>query len=132
MSDAVGSKIRIMLVDDNPTFLRVATAFLQRHDDLLVVGAVEGGEEALAQLLDIQPHVVLLDLAMPGLSGMETIPRLRAAMPHLGIVVLTMLDDSAYRQAVLAAGADGYVRKASMYTDLLPAIRQVVSATLSI
>ena len=132
MSDGVWSKIRIMLIDDNPTFLRVATDFLRRYDDLSVVGAVGGGEEALAQLLDVEPHVVLLDLAMPGLSGLETIPRLRALMPHLGIVILTMLDDDTYRRAVLAAGADDYVRKASMYTDLLPAIRQAVSTVFSI
>jgi len=127
MSDAVESKIRIMLIDDNPTFLRVAADFLKRYDDLAIVGTAGGGEEALTRLLDLQPHVVLLDLAMPGLSGLETIPRLRALMPRLGIVVLTMLNDAAYRQAVLAAGADDYVPKATMYTNLLPAIRQAVS-----
>ena len=124
MSDPAGSKIRVLLIDDSPTFLRVATEFLMRYDSLAVVGVMHGGGEALDQLLDLKPHVILLDLAMPGLSGMEAIPRLRSLMPHLGIVVLTMLDGNAYHQAVLAAGADSFVSKTTMYTDLLPAIRR--------
>jgi DNA-binding NarL/FixJ family response regulator len=112
-------------VDDNPSFLRIATRFLEQHDDVVVVGAAGGGEEALALAQELRPDIVLIDLAMPSLSGLETIPRLRAMLPAVGIIALTMLDTNSYRQAALAAHANHFVPKASLDTDLLPAIRQV-------
>ena len=120
------SKIRVLLVDDHEAFLRVATEFLQRHDELTVIGVARGGEEALAQAQDLRPEVVLIDLNMPGLGGLETIPLLRAMPPEAGIIALTLLDPKVYRQAALAAGADDFVRKADLSADLLPAIRRVV------
>ena len=120
-----GPKISVLLVDDHETFLRVATEFLQRHDELTLVGAARGGKEALAQAQDLRPQVILVDLNMPGLSGLETIPLLRAMLPEAGIIALTLLDAKVYRQAALAAGADDFVPKANLSTDLLPAIRRV-------
>lgn len=120
--------ISVLLVDDNPTFLRIATRFLQEHDDVVVVGTADRGEEALSQVEELQPDIVLIDLAMPGLSGLEVIPRLRAMLPEVGIIALTVLDTNSYRQAALAAGADNFVPKATLTTDLLPAIRQLAQA----
>jgi DNA-binding NarL/FixJ family response regulator len=119
-----------MLVDDNPTFLRVATTFLEEnsHGELDIVGAAHGGEEALALAQALQPHVVLLDLAMPGLSGMETAPRLHQALPAVGIIALTVFGSERYRQAALTAGADDFVSKTALITDLLPTIRRVAQA----
>jgi len=87
------------------------------------------GEEAIVYLRDdnnIKPCVILLDLNMPGLSGLETIPRLRDMLPEVGIIALTLLDPRTYRQAALAAGAEDFVAKANLTTDLLPAIRRVM------
>ncbi len=123
--------ISILLVDDNPSFLRIATRFLQEHDDVLVVGTAGGGEEALALAQDLQPDIVLIDLAMPDLSGLATIPLLRIMLPEVGIIALTVLDTNGYRQAALAAGANDFVPKANLDTDLLPAIRRVAQAGLS-
>lgn len=125
--------IPVLLVDDNPAFLRMATRFLQEHCGSVVVvaGVAGGGEEALVKAQDLQSEVVLLDLAMPDLPGLEVIPRLRAALPEVGIVVLTLLDVAAYRQAALEAGADGFVSKATLGADLLPAIQQAVQARSS-
>jgi DNA-binding NarL/FixJ family response regulator len=120
--------ISLLLVDDNPAFLRIVTRFLQQQDDLMVAGAARGGQEALALAQDLRPDIVLIDLAMPGLSGLETIPRLRAILPQVGIIALTMLDTNSYWQAALAAGANDFVPKASLDTDLLPAIRRVAQA----
>jgi DNA-binding NarL/FixJ family response regulator len=120
--------ISVLLVDDNPSFLRIATRFLQGHDDVAVVGAAGGGEEALALAQDLQPDIVLIDLAMPGLSGLGTIPRLRAALPEVGIIALTVLDTTSYWQAALSAGANDFVPKTRLNTDLLPAIRRVAQA----
>jgi DNA-binding NarL/FixJ family response regulator len=123
--------ISVLLVDDNPAFLRIATRFLQEHGDVAVVGAAGGGEEALALAQDLQPDIVVIDLAMPGLSGLEAIPRLWAVLPGVSIIALTVLDTNSYREAALAAGANDFVAKVSLNTDLLPAIRRVAQADLS-
>jgi DNA-binding NarL/FixJ family response regulator len=120
------SKIRILLVDDNQTFLDVLTEFLQRQHELVVVGAALSGQEALAQAQGLRPQVVLIDLEMPGLTGLKTIPHLRAILPAAGIIALAMLNDSVYRQTALAAGADDFALKSTLVADLLPAIRRVV------
>ena len=80
----------------------------------------------LTQAQAWQPQLVLLDLMMPRPSGLEVIPRLRALLPHVRIIALTLLDTSSYRRAALAAGADAFVAKSSMETDLLPAVQQVM------
>jgi DNA-binding NarL/FixJ family response regulator len=120
--------ISVLLVDDNPAFLHISTRFLQKHDDTVVVGTAGGGEEALALAQDLQPDIVVIDLAMPGLSGLETIPRLRAMLPEVGIIALTVLDTNSYRQAALEAGANDFIPKASLDTDLLPTIQRVAQA----
>jgi DNA-binding NarL/FixJ family response regulator len=119
------AKIHILLVDDNEAFLRVASDFLQRQHELIVVGAIRGSEEALAQAQDLRLQVILIDLDK---SGLETISRLRSLLPDVGIITLTLLNDDAYRQAVLAVGADDLVCKAELVSDLLPAIRRVARA----
>jgi DNA-binding NarL/FixJ family response regulator len=121
-------KIRVLLVDDNEPFLHVATDFLQRQHELTVVGAICGGEEALAQAQDLQPQVILIGLERPGL---ETVTRLRNMLPGVGIIALTLLEGNAYRQAALAAGADDLVPKARLTSELLPAIRRVTQANRS-
>jgi DNA-binding NarL/FixJ family response regulator len=121
-------KIRVLLVDDNEAFRHVATDFLHRHHELIVVGAMCGGEEALAQAQDLQPQVILIGLDRPGL---ETILRLRNVLPGVGIIALTLLNNSASRKAAMAAGADDVVLKAELITDLLPAIRRVAQADRS-
>ena len=120
--------ISVLLVDDNPAFLRIIARFLQEHDDVVVIGTTDRGEEALALAQDLQPDMVLMDLAMPGLSGLDTIPHLRAMLPEVGIIALTVLDTNSYLQAALEAGANDFVPKASLNTDLLPAIRRVAQA----
>ncbi len=126
-----GPKIRVLLVDDHEPFLRVATDFLKRQHELVVVGALRGGQEALAQAQGLRPHVILIDLNMPGLNGLEVIPRLRIMLPEAGIIALTLLDVNIYRQPALAAGADDFVAKANLTTDLLPAIRRVAQTVQS-
>jgi len=112
-------------VDDNPTFLRILTDFLDEEEEILVVGTAGSGEEALAKAKELQPQVILLDLAMPGLGGLETIPHLRSMLPDVSIIVLTVLDTNGYHQAALAAGADDFVAKANLSTDLIPAIQRL-------
>jgi DNA-binding NarL/FixJ family response regulator len=118
--------ISVLLVDGNHTFLRIVTRFLDAYDDVVIVGAVCESEQALAQVRDLEPDVVLIDIAMPNLSnGLEFIPRLRAARPGVGIIALTLLGIGGYQQAALEAGVDDFVPKAAMGAKLLPAIRRV-------
>ena len=122
--------ISVLLVDDNPTFLRILTRFLQEQSqgDIVVVGSVVGGRDAMAQAQALQPQVILLDLDMPDLPGLEVLPRLREGMPEVIVIALTLMDPDSYRQAALTAGADEFVSKASLESDLLPTIRRLISA----
>ncbi len=120
-----GLKIHVLLVDDNEAFLRAASDFLQRQHELIVVGAICGGEGVLARARDLKPQVILIGLDRPGL---ETISHLRKVLPGVGIIALGLLDGDAYRQPVMSAGADGLVHKAALVADLLPVIRRVAQA----
>jgi DNA-binding NarL/FixJ family response regulator len=118
----------VLLVDDNPTFLRILIDFLREEEEILVVGTARSGEEAMVKAKELQPQVILLDLAMPGLGGLKTIPRLRSMMPDMGIIVLTVLDPNGYREGAMAAGADDFVAKVNVSTDLIPAIQRLAQA----
>lgn len=118
--------ISVLLVDENLTFLRIVMRFLGACDDIVVVGTVSEGEEALARARELEPDVVLVDTAMSSLrGGLKFISHLRAMLPHIGIIVLALIGTDGYRQAALEAGADDFVPKAAMGADLLSAIRQV-------
>jgi DNA-binding NarL/FixJ family response regulator len=120
--------ITILLVDDNPIFLRLAAGYLEHFNELMVVATANNGEDGLAKAADLRPQIVLLDLAMPGLSGLEVIPRLRAILPEVSIIILTGHSLAGYEQAALAAGAAEFVPKADMSDKLLPAIGRVARA----
>lgn len=115
----------ILLIDDNATFLRIAARFLRDHRDINVLGTAAGGVEGLKLAKKLKPQVILLDLAMPDLPGLDVIPLLREVLPEVKLIALTMLDTDAYRTAATTAGADAFVAKAAMGTNLLSAIRRV-------
>lgn len=117
--------VSVLLVDDNPTFLHCATRFLQKRKDVDVVGTACGGKGAVALAQGLKPDVALIDLAMSDLPGLELIPRLRESLPDLGIIALTLFDTDDYREAALNAGADSFVSKHTMNTDLMPAIQRI-------
>ena len=122
------STISVLLVDDNPIFLHCAKRFLQKRRDVTVVGTVSGGKWAINLAQNLKPDVALIDLSMSDLPGLELIPQLRAALPEIGIIALTLFDTDDYRQAALAAGADGFVSKNTMNTDLIPTIQRITQA----
>ncbi len=119
------STVSVLLVDDNPIFLHCAKRFLQKRRDVIVVGTVSGGKWAVDLAQNLKPDVALIDLSMSDLPGLELIPLLRAALPEIGIIALTLLDTDDYRNAALAAGADGFVSKNTMNTDLMPTIQRI-------
>ena len=122
--------ITVLLVDDNVTFIRIATRLLDAHDGIAVVGAIRGGEDALAQIRELQPEVVIVDTSMPSLpGGLGFIGRLRSVLPDVWVIALTLMGTDGYRRAALGAGADDFVPKAAMGTDLLSAIERVREVT---
>jgi two-component system response regulator DesR len=118
---------RVLLADASLIFQLVTARFLRERSSTVVVGALGEGEDVLAKAQDLRPHIVLIDPFMPmgNKSGLEVVSRLRAALPQVGIVVLTLVSSNGYRQAALAAGADDFVPKTEVYTDLLPVIQRV-------
>jgi CheY-like chemotaxis protein len=123
--------ISVMLVDDNKTFLRVMAEFLEAQGDMQVVYTSDDGREALSRVPALQPQVVLADLAMPGMHGLEFIPRLRDCLPEVSIIALSVMDSRYFQNAALSAGANAFVSKAQVHTDLLPAIRQLANHGLA-
>lgn len=117
------SRIRVLLVDDNEAFLRAATEFLERQSGFNVVGAVCDYQQVITYAQNLEPHVILVGLDE---IGLETITHLRKVLPDVRIIALTLVEGDAYRQAVMAAGADDLVCKAELTINLLPVIWQVV------
>ena len=119
------NKIRILLVDDSIIFLDIAAGFLADHEKLFVVGTAQNGDEALSMAANLHPDVVLLDVNMPGLRGIETTPYLRQILPEAGIIILSFQNSDSYREAALVAGADDFIQKDTLAYALIPAIHRV-------
>ncbi len=99
---------------------------LGAQPDLVVVGEASSGAEALALAEQTQPDLILLDLSMPSLGGLETLPLLRKMLPDCRILVLTMHDDEGYLRQALRSGAAGYVLKKAVDSELISAVRAVL------
>jgi DNA-binding NarL/FixJ family response regulator len=123
----------VVLIEDNPVFAGLFTAFLEHAQprDFAIAGTARTGEDGVAVVVQLQPAAVVVDLKLPGISGLEVIGRLRNDIPHVAIVALTSADPDAFRAPALAAGADAFVPKDKMSTDLLPALRGAVRARIS-
>ena len=111
--------IRILLVDDSPYFLEAARDFLHLQEALEVAGTATEGQEALEQAQQLQPDVILLDLNLGTLSGLELIPVFKSHIPAAKVIVLTIMNEEAYRTAALQAGADAFVHKTEMSKTLI-------------
>ena len=119
--------IRILAVDDHPVFRAGISAMLANESDLCIVGEASDGHEAVSQYRALCPDLMLLDLQMPGLNGIEVIAQIRAQYSTARIVVLTTYAGDVLAQRALTAGAQGYVLKGMIRKDLLDTIRAVHS-----
>jgi DNA-binding NarL/FixJ family response regulator len=135
LSDDQGApdSVRVLLVDDHPTVRAGLELVLGDDDRIEVVGSVGDGEQAVEQAVRLTPDVVLMDLAMPGIDGVETTRRLLAAYPKARVIVLTSFADNQRILAALDAGAMSYLLKDSDPDDLLEALHAAVrgDATLA-
>jgi two-component system, NarL family, response regulator NreC len=119
------TKIRVLLADDHAILRAGLRMLLAAQPDMTVVAEAADGEEAVRRALATRPDVAVIDLTMPGLSGVETLGRLRREVPATRLLVLTMHDDPGYARVALAAGASGHVVKDAESAELLTAIRTV-------
>lgn len=119
--------IRILVTDDHAVLRAGLTALLNAEPDLTVVGEASDGSECLRVAQAVQPDVILLDINMPGMNGLEVLPLLRQSAPQSRVLVLTMHDDTTYLRQVLRTGGAGYVLKQAADKELLSAIRTVHS-----
>ena len=115
--------VRVLLVDDSLTFLQSAAQFLSGHSGIAVTGQALSGQEAVAQVQLLQPDLVLMDVAMPGLSGLDATRLIKVLPAPPRVIIVTMADDPEYRAVAVEAGADGFVPKTRCRTELLPLIR---------
>jgi len=118
-------KISIVLADDHAVVRRGFHLILRSHDDLEVVGEASTGMEAVALAERLKPNIVVMDVSMPGLNGIEATRRIEEVSPSTRVVALSMHRDSVYVREMLRAGARAYLLKESAEADLLTAIRAV-------
>ncbi|HYM38233.1 MAG TPA: response regulator transcription factor [Nitrospiraceae bacterium] len=123
-------RVRTLMVDDHTAFLDELTHLLEEDREMDVVGRATSGEDALQQTTALQPDLVLMDLAMPGMGGLEATRRLKinAGTGAPRVIVLSLHDHAMYQMAALDAGANGFVPKSKLGTMLLPLIHSIFPA----
>jgi DNA-binding NarL/FixJ family response regulator len=119
-------KIRILIADDHTLFREGLRALLAGVAEVEVLGEAATGDEAVAQAMTLQPDVILMDIRMPGMNGIEATRRIMHASPHIGVIVVTMLEDDDSVFAAMRAGARGYVLKGADKAEILSTIRAVM------
>lgn len=117
--------LRVLIADDHPFFRDGMRMFLETTADIVVVGEAATGEEAIAQAKTMLPDVILMDIKMPGMSGIEATRRILEASPGVRVLVVTMFEDDATVFTAMRAGARGYVLKDAQKDDVLRAVRAV-------
>jgi DNA-binding NarL/FixJ family response regulator len=117
--------IRILIVDDHPVVRKGLATFLDNEPDITVVGAAESGEQALELAPHLQPEVVLMDLSMPGMGGIQTTELMVRQLPEVRVIMLTSFGGHERMVEALKSGAMGYVVKDSPPAEMLHAVRSV-------
>jgi DNA-binding NarL/FixJ family response regulator len=120
-------KLRLLIVDDHAMFRDGLRAVLEHADDMELVGEACDGETAIGLAAELQPDIVLMDLHMPGLGGIEATRSITAAHPRVKIIALSMYQDDRLVDSMIGAGAHGYIPKDARATELLQAIRTVAA-----
>lgn len=116
------NKVKVLIADDHSVVRQGIISMLQNRDNIEVIGEAENGFEVREKCTAVKPDVLLLDIAMPGLNGLETIKLVRETIPAVAVVILSMYDNDIYIKQAFKAGALGYVLKASPASEIYEAI----------
>lgn len=119
------AKIRILVADDHALVREGIIAILKLHEDVEVVAEAADGKETIRKAVKLKPDIVLLDIAMPGLGGLEATMEIKKTDPEIRILVLSQYDDREYVRRLIKAGVSGYILKHAVGTDLISSIRAV-------
>jgi two-component system response regulator NreC len=119
--------IRVLVVDDHAVVRAGLRRVLDAEDDIKTVGEAPTAERAVFEVLESQPDVVLMDVVMPGVGGIEGLPALLQAAPNVRVLMLSMQDDPRYVREAFEAGASGYVLKEAADTDVVEAVRAIAA-----
>ena len=119
--------IRVILADNNEMLREEVGKFLARQDGIEVVGEAVDGESALEQAHRLHPDIVVMDISMPGGGGVTATRKIRAELPGVRVVALSLYSEKVYVRGMLDAGASGYVVKDSIVRDLVPAIQSIAA-----
>ncbi|MCL4371159.1 MAG: response regulator transcription factor [Chloroflexi bacterium] len=118
-------KLRILLVDDHAVLRAGLRLLIDRQPDMIVIGEADTGEAARQVAHYLQPDVVLMDISMPGMDGLEAMRLIKRDLPGVKMLVLTMHEDEDYLRQALSSGAAGYVPKSAADTEVISALRAV-------
>jgi len=118
-------KISVLIVDDHPLVRDSVSSLLQKHDDFEVMAQASDGDEAIKLVCERSPDVVIMDIEMPKVDGLEATRQIRAGHPEVSVLVLTIHDDEELVEAMFKAGAAGYLLKSVNGEELLQAIRAI-------
>jgi len=121
--------VKVFMVDDSPEVLQSVSQFLRETPGIEMVGVALSGEEALPQLAQVKPDVVLMDLSMPGMGGLEATRRIKAGATPALVLLLSLYDAGLFADDVSACGADGYLGKAQIGEHLVPLILSLSRGT---
>ena len=121
----MSDQIRLLLADDHAVVRSGLRMLLQAQPDMIIVGEAETGQEAIRRVAELSPDVVLMDIEMPGMNGIEAARRIKVQSPGTSVLALTMYEDDQYFFEMLRAGASGYVPKRAAPDELASAIRAV-------
>jgi DNA-binding NarL/FixJ family response regulator len=119
--------LRLLIADDDAGFRGAIRRVLARDPDTEVVGEAADGKEAVRLAGALHPSIVLMDISMPQMNGLEALRLTKAAWPDTKIIMVTIHDEEPYRMVAMAGGADGFVVKKALGTELLPAIHRLAS-----
>ena len=122
-------QIRTLIVEDHKPFLNFVSSTLQHQENVLVIGEVQDGLQAVQRAQELQPDLILLDIGLPGLNGIDAAYRIRTVAPHAKIVFLTQESSAELVQEAFALGALGYVVKTQAARELPVAIDNVIRGT---
>ena len=120
-------RIRLLLADDHAVVRTGTRELLERKSDFHIVGEAADGEEAVHLAQELKPDVVVMDVRMPKMSGVEATRRIKSECPEVKVLILTAHDDDEYVFALLQAGANGYLMKTAEFDELVKAIRTVAA-----